>query len=204
MLHGAHHRPGDTRPTQTAMSPARCCCSRDSMRAGSACGQPASIMPACGLVACAGEPRGADPVSRRGRSGRRARRLVQVRVGRGKLFRVVQQIRRADGSLAAEVTNVGGLLDLKQRRLVPDPAALWRSVARRRRTCRAIAVSATGWLSTPLVRMRLIGETQSCSPPTLNELGKASGGAHGSALPSSPPFPRPLALLGKRRNDSAL
>jgi acyl-CoA thioester hydrolase len=49
--------------------------------------------------------------------------------GERKTFRAVQQIRRSDGSMAAEVTNVGGLLDLEQRRLIPDPGAVWRSVA---------------------------------------------------------------------------
>ncbi len=49
--------------------------------------------------------------------------------GDGKSFRVEQELRRADGTLAAEVTNVGGLLDLKTRRLVEDPGAVWRSIA---------------------------------------------------------------------------
>jgi acyl-CoA thioester hydrolase len=48
----------------------------------------------------------------------------------GKTFRVEQELRRSDGTLAAEVTNVGGLLDLKQRRLIADPGAIWRSIAR--------------------------------------------------------------------------
>lgn len=41
--------------------------------------------------------------------------------GGGKTFRVRQEIRRTDGTVAAEVTAVGGLLDLRERRLVPDP-----------------------------------------------------------------------------------
>ncbi len=49
--------------------------------------------------------------------------------GESKTFRVEQELRRSDGTLAAEITNVGGLLDLKERRLLPDPGALWRSVA---------------------------------------------------------------------------
>ena len=49
--------------------------------------------------------------------------------GEGKTFRVQQELRRSDGTLAAEVTNVGGLLDLKERRLVEDPGAVWRSIA---------------------------------------------------------------------------
>jgi acyl-CoA thioester hydrolase len=49
--------------------------------------------------------------------------------GEGKSFRIEQEIRLPDGTLAAEITNVGGLLDLKDRRLVPDPRQVWRSVA---------------------------------------------------------------------------
>ncbi|MGH3247051.1 MAG: hypothetical protein ACRDOI_12665 [Trebonia sp.] len=33
----------------------------------------------------------------------------------GKTFRVDQEVRKADGTLAAEITNVGGLLNLKSR-----------------------------------------------------------------------------------------
>jgi len=51
--------------------------------------------------------------------------------GEGKTFRVEQQLRRPDGVLAAEAANVGGVLDLKERRLVQDPGAVWRSVADR-------------------------------------------------------------------------
>ena len=51
--------------------------------------------------------------------------------GEGKTFRAEQEIRTAGGALAAEVTNVGGLLDLSQRRLVTDPGRLWRSAASR-------------------------------------------------------------------------
>jgi len=49
--------------------------------------------------------------------------------GEGKTFRVEQEIRTPDGTLAAEVTNVGGLLDLTQRRLINDPGRIWRSAA---------------------------------------------------------------------------
>jgi acyl-CoA thioester hydrolase len=50
--------------------------------------------------------------------------------GAGRTFSVEQELRTSDGRLAAEITNVGGLLDLEQRRLMPDPGAVWRSVAR--------------------------------------------------------------------------
>ncbi|MEW2619323.1 acyl-CoA thioesterase [Streptomyces sp. NPDC048106] len=43
----------------------------------------------------------------------------------GRTFKVRQEIRKADGTLAAEITGVGGLLDLKERRLVADPAKVF-------------------------------------------------------------------------------
>ncbi|MGH3171632.1 MAG: acyl-CoA thioesterase [Trebonia sp.] len=49
--------------------------------------------------------------------------------GEGKSFRVEQEIRLPDGTLVAEITNVGGLLDLKDRKLVRHPGQIWRSVA---------------------------------------------------------------------------
>ena len=50
--------------------------------------------------------------------------------GAGKSFRVEQEIRMTDGTLAAEITNTGGLLDLRSRRLLPDPGQIWRSAAK--------------------------------------------------------------------------
>ncbi|MFY4717156.1 acyl-CoA thioesterase [Streptomyces sp. LaBMicrA B280] len=47
----------------------------------------------------------------------------------GKTFKVHQEMRKADGTLAADVTGVGGLLDLKERRLVADPAEVFRELA---------------------------------------------------------------------------
>ncbi|MEW2131210.1 acyl-CoA thioesterase [Streptomyces sp. NPDC005435] len=47
----------------------------------------------------------------------------------GKTFRIRQEIRKADGTLAAEVTAVGGLLDLEQRKLVPDPREVFKELA---------------------------------------------------------------------------
>ncbi|MFK4145472.1 acyl-CoA thioesterase [Streptomyces sp. NPDC004065] len=41
--------------------------------------------------------------------------------GGGKTFRIEQTLRKTDGTVAAEITAVGGLMDLKARRLVPDP-----------------------------------------------------------------------------------
>jgi acyl-CoA thioester hydrolase len=49
--------------------------------------------------------------------------------GGGKTFKVTQEIIRADGVLAAELTGVGGLLDLSTRRLVPDPMKRFHELA---------------------------------------------------------------------------
>jgi acyl-CoA thioester hydrolase len=50
--------------------------------------------------------------------------------GGGKTFQVQQELRRPDGALVAEITNVGGLLDLKERKLTPNPGHNLRSAAR--------------------------------------------------------------------------
>ena len=49
--------------------------------------------------------------------------------GEGRTFRTRQELRRADGALAADITSLGGLMDLKERRLVPDPGSRWRALA---------------------------------------------------------------------------
>jgi acyl-CoA thioester hydrolase len=41
----------------------------------------------------------------------------------GKTFKLVQHIIKEDGAVAAEISLVGGILDLTARRLVADPAA---------------------------------------------------------------------------------
>ncbi|MET7572224.1 acyl-CoA thioesterase [Streptomyces sp. NPDC005492] len=41
--------------------------------------------------------------------------------GDGKTFRILQTITKADGTVSAEVTSVGGLLDLEKRRLIANP-----------------------------------------------------------------------------------
>ncbi|MFE9771931.1 acyl-CoA thioesterase [Streptomyces sp. NPDC005931] len=50
--------------------------------------------------------------------------------GGGKTFTIEQTINKADGTVAAEITAVGGLLDLEQRRLVPDPQRRFRELAK--------------------------------------------------------------------------
>ena len=49
--------------------------------------------------------------------------------GTGKTFRMAQTIRRTDGTVAAELSLVGGLLDLKERRLVADPQGYFRTLS---------------------------------------------------------------------------
>ncbi|MGW7299395.1 acyl-CoA thioesterase [Streptomyces sp. NPDC054829] len=49
--------------------------------------------------------------------------------GEGKTFRIEQTIRKTDGTLAAEITAVGGLLDLTARKLLPDPRAYFKELA---------------------------------------------------------------------------
>ncbi|MFF3916061.1 acyl-CoA thioesterase [Streptomyces sp. NPDC001852] len=48
--------------------------------------------------------------------------------GGGRTFRIVQEIRKTDGTLAAEVSGVGGLLDLKERKLVADPREVFKEL----------------------------------------------------------------------------
>lgn len=48
----------------------------------------------------------------------------------GKTYRVRHEFRTPRGELAAEVNAVFGLLDLTQRRLVPDPGSRWRRHAK--------------------------------------------------------------------------
>ena len=49
--------------------------------------------------------------------------------GSGKTFQVIQEIRTADGVLAAEVRAVSGLLSMSARRLAADPGARLRELA---------------------------------------------------------------------------
>ncbi|WP_217141668.1 thioesterase family protein [Streptomyces sp. AC627_RSS907] len=49
--------------------------------------------------------------------------------GEGKTFRMRQTIRKADGTVAAEIDAVGGLMDLRERRLVADPRQRFKELA---------------------------------------------------------------------------
>ena len=48
--------------------------------------------------------------------------------GDGRTFTVHQEIRKTDGTLAAEVDGLGGLIDLKTRKLVADPKERWKAI----------------------------------------------------------------------------
>ncbi|MGW1955798.1 acyl-CoA thioesterase [Streptomyces sp. NPDC001920] len=49
--------------------------------------------------------------------------------GGGKTFSIEQTIRKADGTVAAEITAVGGILDLKERKLVDRPDEIFKELA---------------------------------------------------------------------------
>ncbi|MFD4440439.1 hypothetical protein ACFWPK_11760 [Nocardia sp. NPDC058519] len=50
--------------------------------------------------------------------------------GQGKTYRVEHTLTREDGEVAATVSYVSGLLDLRARKLVADPARVWAEHAR--------------------------------------------------------------------------
>lgn len=49
--------------------------------------------------------------------------------GGGKTFRIEQTIRKADGTVSAQLVSVGGLLDLKERRMVANPQDYFKELA---------------------------------------------------------------------------
>ncbi|MCX5040239.1 MULTISPECIES: acyl-CoA thioesterase [Streptomyces] len=49
--------------------------------------------------------------------------------GGGKTFRIRQVVTKADGTVAAEIDAIGGLMDLSERRLVPDPRQRFKELA---------------------------------------------------------------------------
>jgi len=49
--------------------------------------------------------------------------------GEGKTFRIRQTISKEDGTVTAEITAVGGLMNLKERRLVPRPVEVFKELA---------------------------------------------------------------------------
>ncbi|MEV0008289.1 acyl-CoA thioesterase [Streptomyces sp. NPDC051840] len=63
------------------------------------------------------------------RGGERVRVTCELLHGARKTFGIRQQIIKEDGAVAAEITGVGGILDLKARRLIPDPAGRFAELA---------------------------------------------------------------------------
>ncbi|WP_369218518.1 acyl-CoA thioesterase [Streptomyces flavofungini] len=49
--------------------------------------------------------------------------------GDGKTFRIEQTVTKTDGTVAATFSSVGGLMDLKERRLVADPREYFQALA---------------------------------------------------------------------------
>ncbi|KUF16637.1 MULTISPECIES: acyl-CoA thioesterase [Streptomyces] len=49
--------------------------------------------------------------------------------GEGKSFKVEQSVTKADGTVAATLTGVAGLLDLTERRMVADPRERFKALA---------------------------------------------------------------------------
>ncbi|MEU1351387.1 acyl-CoA thioesterase [Streptomyces sp. NPDC005775] len=64
------------------------------------------------------------------RGGERVRVSCRFEYGQGKTFTVAQQILKEDGTVAAEITGVAGVLDLTTRRLVADPAGRLAALAK--------------------------------------------------------------------------
>ena len=63
------------------------------------------------------------------RGGDRVTVSCEFEWGEGKTFRIRQEIRKADGTLCAEIVAVGGVLDHSLRRLVADPVGRFRALA---------------------------------------------------------------------------
>lgn len=63
------------------------------------------------------------------RGGDRVRVTCRFVFGEGKTFTAAQQILKEDGTVAAEVTGVAGMLDLTARKLIADPAGHLASLA---------------------------------------------------------------------------
>ncbi|MEU0298189.1 acyl-CoA thioesterase [Streptomyces sp. NPDC006175] len=63
------------------------------------------------------------------RGGDRVRVSCELFYGAGKTFELRQRIVKDDGTVAAEITGVGGILDLTARRLVEDPAGRFAALA---------------------------------------------------------------------------
>jgi acyl-CoA thioester hydrolase len=47
----------------------------------------------------------------------------EMKMGDGKVFEMISEIRKLDGTVAAEIESVLGIIDLRRRKLVDDPRA---------------------------------------------------------------------------------
>jgi acyl-CoA thioester hydrolase len=63
------------------------------------------------------------------RAGDETEMTCEFLVNSRKTFQVRQTLTKADGTVAAEVTGVAGMLDLKERRLIAEPLAYLRKLA---------------------------------------------------------------------------
>ncbi|SMF39741.1 thioesterase family protein [Streptomyces sp. Amel2xC10] len=96
-----------------------------------------SLLHAAGITQAALHGRGVGPVALETTIRYRRELLAGDEVdvtcaflwGEGKTFRIEQTIRKADGTVSAELTAVGGLLDLRERRLVADPREHFKELA---------------------------------------------------------------------------
>jgi len=96
-----------------------------------------SLLHAAGISQAELMSRGVDPVAlettirfqRELRAGDEVEVTCDFVWGEGRTFRFRQTIRKADGTVAAEITAVGGLMDLTVRKLVADPEEYFRAMA---------------------------------------------------------------------------
>ncbi|MXM63946.1 thioesterase [Streptomyces sp. HUCO-GS316] len=96
-----------------------------------------SLLQAAGITQAGLQARGVGPVALETTIRYRRELLAGDEVdvscvfdwGEGKTFRIEQTIRKTDGTVAAEITAVGGLLDLTERRLVADPRERFKELA---------------------------------------------------------------------------
>ncbi|WP_344393863.1 acyl-CoA thioesterase [Streptomyces vastus] len=63
------------------------------------------------------------------RAGEEVEVTCDFLMDKSKIFRVEQEIRKTDGTVAAEITATGGLMDLKERKLVAEPREYFRALA---------------------------------------------------------------------------
>lgn len=63
------------------------------------------------------------------RAGHTAKVTCELKFSTGKTYEAHQQFLKEDGTVAARLKGVYGLLDLRQRRLLVDPSAQWRRLA---------------------------------------------------------------------------